>query len=127
MTAAWQGGIAIRLFRVWSPDETAYEVVVPEKEGPAYANFLAGQLLDAAADASGEEFGYSVSAATVWDGPPTIASAIMACRLVVSPPPSPTAPPCRVERQGDEIFCATCVRRWPVDDDEIAPCPRVPA
>lgn len=116
--------ITVRLYRIASPAETVYEIAMPEREGLPFANSIAGQLLDAAADASGEEFGYQVVPAT-YHRAPRLGPLLDAVRLRVSPPPSPDAPPCRVERQGDEIFCATCTRRWDAADDEETPCPRI--
>lgn len=115
--------ITVRLYRTSAPDVTVYQIAMPEAEGLPFANFVAGQLLDAMADASGDDFGYKVATAALHDGPPALGPMLRAVALLVSPPPSPNAPPCRVERQGDEIFCSTCTRRW--DADEEPPCPRV--
>lgn len=119
--------IIARLFRTSAPDVTVYQVAMPGAEGLPFANIQAGALLDAMADASGEEFGYQVATAALYDGPPPLGPMLRAVRELVAPPPSPDAPPCRVERQGDEIFCSTCTRRWDAADDEETPCPRIAA
>lgn len=119
--------ITVRLYRTSDPDVTVYQIAMPESEGLPFAHFIAGQLLDAMTDASGDEFGYNVATAAAYDGPPALGPMLRAVCELVAPTPSPTAPPCRVERQGDEIFCSTCTRRWDAADDEETPCPRIAA
>lgn len=114
--------ITVRLFRTSAPDVTVYQIAMPEAEGLPFANMIAGALLDAAADASGDEFGYLVSTGAyhrvVRPGP-----MLDEVRALVAPPASSSAPPCRTQQWSDETVCITCGLRWDTNDEP--PCPRV--
>lgn len=116
--------ITVRLYRTAAPDDTVYQIAMPESEGLPFANMLAGQLLDAMADASGDEFGYQVATAALHDGPPALGPMLRAVQILVSPPPMPAAPPCRTQQWSDETVCLTCGLRWDTNDEP--PCPRTP-
>lgn len=114
--------ITVRLYRTSAPDVTVYQVAIPEAEGLPFANTLAGELLNAMADASGEEFGYLVASAA-YHRVPRLGPLLDEVRALVAPPPSPEAPPCRTQQWSDETVCLTCNRRWDTNDEP--PCPRV--
>lgn len=116
--------ISVRLYRTATPAETVYEIAMPEREGLPFANALAGALLDAMADASGEDFGYQVSIGA-YHVAPRLGPLLDEVRALVAPPPSPDAPPCRTQQWSDETVCITCGLRWGTNDE--SPCPRVSA
>lgn len=116
--------ITIRLYRTAAPDETVHQIALVEGEGLPYANMLAGALLDTMHDASGEEYGYQVAHALLYPTTPALAPLLRAARTIAAPD-EPTyatrVSACRRSRQGDEIFCATCTRRWPADEEPECP------
>lgn len=114
--------ITVRLYRTSAPDATVYQVAIPGAEGLPFANAIAGQLLDAMTDASGEDFGYQVATGAYHRVPRLKPLLDEACALV-APPPSPDAPPCRTQQWSDETVCITCGLRWDTNDEP--PCPRV--